>query len=98
MEQVFENFVSGFIRQHFPAIQSRIQSTSYLATVQGENVFQMRNDIWLPETSVVIDIKYKILDNEPENIKSSILQSDLYQMLAYAVRRKATHVHLIYPG
>lgn len=98
MERVFELFVTGFIRQHFSQLQPQVQSRDYLATIQGQKAFQIRNDIWLPEENVIIDMKYQLLDAESEDIKKRVSQTDLYQMLAYAVGRRSTQVHLIYPG
>ncbi|QHT71274.1 hypothetical protein GXP67_33785 [Rhodocytophaga rosea] len=98
MERVFEYFVAGFIKQHFPQIQVKTQSRSYLATWQGEQVFQIRNDIWIPATNVIMDTKYQVLNHDLEHVRKDINQADLYQMLAYAVRRNSTQVHLLYPG
>ena len=98
MERVFEYFVAGFIRQHFPQVEVGIQSRSYLATWQGEQVFQIRNDIWIPATHVILDTKYQVLDHDLDYLRKDIKQADLYQMLAYAIRRNSTQVHLLYPG
>jgi 5-methylcytosine-specific restriction enzyme subunit McrC len=98
MERVFEYFVAGFIRQHFPQIPAHVQSRSYLATWQGEQVFLIRNDIWLPATNVILDTKYQQLSHNLELLRKDINQADLYQMLAYAIRRNSTQVHLLYPG
>jgi 5-methylcytosine-specific restriction enzyme subunit McrC len=98
MERVFEYFVAGFLRHHFPQIQAKVQSRSYLATWQGSPVFQIRNDIWIPATNIILDTKYQLLNHDLEHLRKDINQADLYQMLAYAVRRNSTQVHLLYPG
>lgn len=98
MERVFEYFVAGFIRQHFPEWNIMMQSKEYLAVRQGERFFQIINDIWMPQKGLVLDTKYKWLDSEPENLHKNISQADIYQMLAYAIGRNATQVHLLFPG
>ncbi len=45
---------------------------------------------------IFIDTKYKLLYNTEAKI--GITQSDLYQMLAYAVRLNIDHGVLLYPG
>jgi 5-methylcytosine-specific restriction enzyme subunit McrC len=79
MERVFEFFVAGFIRQHFPQVETRIQSRSYLATWQGDPVFQIRNDIWIPATNIILDTKYQLLNHDLEHLRKDINQADLYR-------------------
>jgi 5-methylcytosine-specific restriction enzyme subunit McrC len=57
----------------------------------------IKNDIWLPGASVILDTKYKCIDSQPQDIFSQISQGDIYQMVAYAIRRNSTKVHLLYP-
>lgn len=97
MERVFEEFVSGFIRQHFPDVRAQFQHSAYLASVDGQPAFQIRNDVWLPDTRTVLDVKYKLLDNVTGNPAASVDSSDVYQMLAYALQRNVQNVHLLYP-
>lgn len=97
MERVFEEFVAGFIEQHFPEFQPEAQSTQDFASFNGKRVLQIRNDLWLPGSGIIIDTKYKCIDSEPQNIINQIQHNDLYQMVAYAVSGACTEVHLIYP-
>jgi 5-methylcytosine-specific restriction enzyme subunit McrC len=96
MERVFEEFIAGFIERHFPRLQPQIQSVYELATTGGKRISSLKMDIWLPGSSVILDTKYKCLD-AGSALTGGIEHSDLYQMIAYAVRRKSTEVHLIYP-
>jgi 5-methylcytosine-specific restriction enzyme subunit McrC len=97
MERVFEEFVAGFVEKHFPELGAEVQSSQDLAFSAGKKIFRIKNDIWLPGTSVIIDTKYKCIDSQPQNVISQIEHSDLYQMVAYAVSRKCTEIHLLYP-
>jgi 5-methylcytosine-specific restriction enzyme subunit McrC len=100
METVFEDFVSGFLETHFSErFQIQSQATGWLTK---ERVFQIRNDVLLTERAtgrvLVIDTKYKIRRPEPGDRKAGIDQSDLYQMIAYALRRGTDRVLLLYPA
>jgi 5-methylcytosine-specific restriction enzyme subunit McrC len=97
MERVFEEFIAGFIRSHFSGLQPEVQSVYELARAEGKRVFGIKNDIWLPGSSVILDTKYKCIDSRPQDIFSQINQGDIYQMIAYAIRRNSTEVHLLYP-
>jgi len=46
---------------------------------------------------LIIDTKYKLRDRESTNAKQGISQSDLYQMISYALRRETDQVILLYP-
>ncbi|MBK6989184.1 MAG: hypothetical protein IPH33_13750 [Bacteroidetes bacterium] len=55
----------------------------------------MRNDIYIDEL-LIIDTKYKIRSND-DGLKAGVSQSDLYQMVSYAIRRNCKNVLLLYP-
>jgi len=95
MEYVFEEFLFGFISNHWPQLNIRSQSTDYLSTNKSRAVFQIRNDMYIKE-KLIIDTKYKI--RHPGNDgKEGVSQNDLYQMVSYAIRRNCKEVLLIYP-
>ena len=95
MEYIFEDFVFGFISGKWPALNLSGQSTDFLATNQGSNVFQIKNDIYIKD-KLIIDTKYKIRASG-DGLKEGVSQSDLYQMVSYALRRNCTDVLLLYP-
>ncbi len=102
MEQVFEQFVYGFMKQHFTHWNITYQDAStYLAKDEQANKrFNLRQDITLKRKDnslVIIDVKYKLLSVDRGKLKG-VLPSDLYQMAAYAVRRNCREVYLIYPS
>jgi 5-methylcytosine-specific restriction enzyme subunit McrC len=97
MQQVFEEFISGFIDVHFG---SRFKSLSQHSTwLTDQEAFKMRNDIVLMEEgeiALIIDTKYKIRERHLDANKG-INQSDFYQMLAYSVKSNCRKVLLLYP-
>lgn len=96
MEIIFEDFIFGFIEKYFPDRNPKSQRETYL-TINTDNkeVFKMKNDILLQNPPLIIDTKYKI--REKIDAKKGISQADMYQMLAYAVKRRIARVLLIYP-
>lgn len=94
MEVVFEDFIAGFIEAHFPEWKASKQATDYLATNEGKSIFQIRNDLYFPNR-LIVDTKYKTL--YPNDDKFGISQADMYQMVAYALKRNCFRVKLLYP-
>lgn len=92
MEVVFEEFVFGMIEKYF---EHRNPESQKEASLTQEKVFKIKNDILLKDPDLIVDTKYKIRDKKDS--KKGISQGDMYQMLAYAVRRNTDQVLLIYP-
>ena len=46
---------------------------------------------------MIADSKYKIIYSDDNDPKNEIMQNDLYQMLAYAVRYSINEIILFYP-
>ncbi|MBU2929445.1 McrC family protein [Winogradskyella psychrotolerans] len=98
MEYVFEDFIFGFIDKEIDAITAKAQDMSkYLA--EG-NRFQLKPDLLLEfnEKRIIADTKYKVVYADETDTKNGITQSDLYQMLSYAVRFKVNEIVLFYPN
>ena len=69
----------------------------YLASRNGESIFQLEPDITLIKDKTVVailDAKYK---NPFKEADVRVLQSDIYQMLAYAVAYHCFSIYLVYP-
>ncbi len=96
MEYIFEDFIYGFISDKWPSLNIKSQCTDFLATNQGSNVFQIRNDIYV-NNQLIIDTKYKIRGTG-DGLKAGVSQPDLYQMVSYAIRRNCKNVLLLYPN
>lgn len=98
MEYVFEDFIFGFIEKEIPEITAKSQrSDTYLD--ESKN-FNIKPDLWIktPTKSLIADTKYKIVYSDEADPKKGISQTDLYQMLAYAVRFNVDDIVLFYPN
>jgi len=86
------------------------KSDLYLAQLyeNGElvrpNIFNLKQDICFNyfDREIIIDAKYKRLDTESKGSfgdakKYGVSQSDLYQSVAYAIRRRCNTLFLVYP-
>lgn len=76
-----------------------------LATLHGEGVFALKPDITVwqsatnqasPQITRIVDAKWKRLNPLAPNW--GVDQSDIYQMLAYAIRYRCRHMELVYPA
>ena len=86
---------------------NRQESQKYLVkNAQGSDVFQMKHDIFLTiknsqytERNIIVDTKYKLRgQKEIKDNKKGVSQSDIYQMVSYALRRGCNDVVLLYPN
>jgi 5-methylcytosine-specific restriction enzyme subunit McrC len=98
MESVFEDFIFGFIDKEMEKVKAKAQISSTYLDV-GRN-FALRPDLLLEiqDKPFLADTKYKIIYADQQDPKRGISQSDLYQMLAYAVRFKIEEILLFYPN
>jgi len=98
MEYVFEDFIFGFIDKEIDAIKAKAQDGSKHLDV--EQNFALKPDLYLrlDVKNIIADTKYKIVYADHSDSKKGISQSDLYQMLAYAVRFEVKEVVLFYPN
>jgi 5-methylcytosine-specific restriction enzyme subunit McrC len=97
MEYLFEDFIYGFIEKEVDGVKATAQAGSkYL---DQDDTFALRPDLILKteEKRFIADTKYKMIYDDPDDAKKGISQSDLYQVLAYAVRFKIEDVVLLYP-
>ena len=98
MEYVFEDFIFGFIDKEIDEIKAKDQDISkYLAE---NKKFQLKPDLILEfdNRKLIGDTKYKIVYQDKNDPKKGISQSDLYQMVAYAIRFNVTEIVLYYPN
>jgi len=110
MNQLFESFLTGFIRRHRVAIlppslaraELLVQARSFrqhLALRDGaKQAFLLKPDLALRldgRAPLLVDMKYKLLDASSGRL--GVAPSDFYQMMAYAHRFACPHVLLLYP-
>jgi 5-methylcytosine-specific restriction enzyme subunit McrC len=97
MEYVFEDFIFGFIDREIDGVKPYGQlKNTFLDT---EKKFNLRPDLVLEagDNKFIADTKYKMVYADENDPKKGISQNDLYQMVAYAIRFKATDIKLFYP-
>ncbi len=112
MNRLFEEFVFRFISKHrqrilgdgWGEVHLRYQASGrpiYLAErlPEGKSVFRLAPDILFSSPSgravLVLDTKYKELATDQRRL--GIAESDMYQMLAYALALDCTRTLLLYP-
>lgn len=95
MEYVFEDFMFGFIDREIDGIKP-IKKEKEL---DQEFKFKLKPDYVLKtnSTQFIADAKYKMVYNDDKGSKNGISQSDLYQMITYAIRFNTPHIKLFYP-
>jgi 5-methylcytosine-specific restriction enzyme subunit McrC len=104
MEHIFEDFIAGFLETHFSAEWKVEYQKSNLNLSVMPQAFQMQHDIFLtskkdPSRAIIIDTKYKLRDrNFKRDKKKGVVQSDMYQMVTYALRRGCKEVIILYPN
>ena len=98
MEYLFEDFVFGFINKELIDFQVKSQSSS-IHLDEGK-IFGLKPDLCIssPIKDFIADTKYKITYSDSNDPKKGISQSDLYQMIAYAIRFNIQDVVLLYPN
>jgi len=97
MEYVFEDFIFGFIEKELPFVKVKAQrSDTYL---DESKIFNLKPDLFIETANkaLIADAKYKIVYSDEKDLKKGVAQSDLYQMLAYAVRFEIDQIMLFYP-
>lgn len=107
MNKLFEAHVSRL--EKMAAGEAYVVSTQgpklALATSNGEEAFELKPDviIWhpasdgVPTTIVrILDAKWKRLDHHDP--RWGVQQTDIYQLLAYAIRYRCRHLELVYPA
>ncbi|MBZ5857572.1 McrC family protein [Flavihumibacter profundi] len=104
MEYIFEDFLAGFLENKFSKdwnVEYQ-KSDEYLSNVP--KVFNMQHDIFLTsrhgeKRKIIVDTKYKLRQaNFKTDPKKGVSQTDLYQMVSYALKRGCTDILLVYPN
>ena len=98
MEYLFEDFVFGFINKELKKISVKSQLSS--VHLDEGKIFGLKPDLCIvtPSKSFIADTKYKIAYSDKNDPKNGISQSDLYQMVAYAIRFNIQDIVLLYPN
>jgi 5-methylcytosine-specific restriction enzyme subunit McrC len=110
-EKLFENFIFSILKNNqgdqIKKVSRSRPGRSYLAKqLPNTNRFKMLSDIVLKLVSddyIIFDTKYKKIynsniDDEELDPVYNISQSDIYQMVSYAIGSGVTNIGLIYPS
>lgn len=105
MERIFEDYVASVIRKQNSDWHISTQDTKHhlIEEHQDRSMFQLRPDIVMSKTTnwetstIVLDTKWKLIDETNRRQKYNISQADMYQLFAYAEKYKCKDVYLIYP-
>ncbi len=102
MEKLFESYIGNLVKKYFSGkYYVSLQDTGEHLLIE-EKKFALKPDIvlWSPdrEETIILDTKWKLIDQSNSRKNYGISQSDLYQMYAYAEKYKANRVILIYPA
>lgn len=103
MEKIFEDFVGTLIRRGNPEYDVFIQHRKHHLVVDhgGNEMFSLRPDIVLRNEKgqfIILDTKWKIIDQNNLKENYSISQSDFYQMFAYGEKYDSSELYLLYPS
>jgi len=98
MEYLFEDFIYGFIDKEIEGVKATPQKDEIF--LDKEKTFKLKPDLVLEinKKKYIADTKYKVIFNDEEDKKKGISQSDMYQMIAYAVRYGINEIFLFYPN
>ncbi|EOW2705309.1 McrC family protein [Campylobacter jejuni] len=97
MEKIFEDYVAHMLKIANPNKTIKTQSSGkYLMSKNEEKCFMLKPDLYI-ENEMILDTKWKIPDDNNDDKKHGIAQSDLYQMFAYACKFKIHDIKLVYP-
>ena len=93
MEKLFEEFIYGFIQKE---LKLGVKSQSSGIFLTEDKSYKLKPDLKITYNSkeYIADTKYKILNFDD---KKPVSQSDLYQMVAYAIRYECENIILFYP-
>lgn len=106
MNDLFEAYIAALARRALRNSDLTVHSQGglrYCLMEEGEDGrkrFQTTPDILIKrdgQTVMVIDTKWKLIGQNPEDKKRGVSQSDVYQMMAYARLYQCRNVMLLYP-
>ena len=88
MERVFEDYLGYVFKKHVEGFEIRTQDKSYFLVEwhKSSKKFRIIPDIVLNSNNswkVIIDTKWKLINQHDERRNYNISQSDMYQLYAY---------------
>lgn len=102
MEKLFESYVARKLARSelFQTVKTQDSTHSLVADHAGKEKFSLRPDIVAYREHgipVIIDTKWKTVDESNVKENYGISQSDMYQLYAYARKYRSKELYLVYP-
>ena len=102
MEKIFEDFVGTLIKRGNPDHEVLLQHRGHhlIADHDGIELFSLRPDIAVKNEKgqhIILDTKWKLIDQNKLRKNYLIEQSDFYQMFAYGEKYCSSKLYLLYP-
>lgn len=99
MEKIFENYVAKKIKDKRPEwiVKTQDKKYSLIEDHKEKPKFQLKPDIYIENENIIMDTKWKIINENDEAGNYGISQGDMYQLYAYARKYHSKKLYLIYP-
>lgn len=103
MEKLFEHFVAYHLRRNLPECKVSTQhATEHICEHQESKIFKLKPDIFIERSeakNIVLDTKWKLIDQMDRSGRYGLKDSDIQQMFAYShyYLDHSSEVILVYP-
>lgn len=105
MEKLFEHFVAYHLRRNLPEYKVKTQhATEHICEHRQSKIFKLKPDIFIDRSqanvkNIVMDTKWKLIDQNDRAGRYGLKDSDIQQMFAYShyYLEHKSEVILVYP-
>lgn len=105
MEKLFEHYVAYHLRRNLPEHQVKTQhATEHICEHSQSRIFKLKPDIFIDRSksnakNIVMDTKWKLIDQNDRGGRYGLKDSDIQQMFAYShyYLEHQSEVILVYP-
>lgn len=104
MEKLFEHYVAYYLRRNLKSWEMKIQvSSQHICLYEDKPIFKLRPDVHIQHKQtrqkIILDTKWKLLDQNKRGERFGFKDSDIQQMFAYShyYLEHMSEVILIYP-
>ena len=106
MEKIFEDYIAFLFNKYSEGYKIKVQDKSYFLVEKhkGESKFRLKPDIVINKETlrkIIVDTKWKLIDQFADRKNYNISQADMYQLYAYGKKYKSDDIDpyliLLYP-
>lgn len=102
MEKLFEHYVAYHLHRNLPECKVKMQhATEHICKHQSGHIFKLKPDIFIErdDKNIVMDTKWKLIDQSDRGGRYGLKDSDIQQMFAYShyYLEHKSEVILVYP-